>query len=176
MFNLSSKQDREGNRMDRRTIRALAMGIMLGALGMFSVSYFTASEEVTASGEDDTTIENPSAEDTVTLTTEEYSSLQVQLEEWEKRVIDLSTAQANAEDQGGQQENSEDVTRLILTIESGMTAPEVGEILAQYDIVSDPLALNDYLREQQLTDAVQIGRYELNSTLSIEEIAQLITR
>jgi len=171
--------------MDRRTIRALATGMIFAALILYSFDYFLSD-----STENQTAVSEPTnSEDTVLLTKEEHDSLQSQLREWENRVIELSASQEVEEtdestetdsesesDTAPSNDSSDVTTRFILRIESGMTSPDISEQLVTYDIISDESAFNEYLNEQQLTDRIQIGEYDLNSSLSIEEIAALITR
>ncbi|PPA71416.1 hypothetical protein [Jeotgalibacillus proteolyticus] len=159
--------------MDRKSIRALAAGMLFGALLMFSITYFTAEEEIKAS-EDNTAKEDHiySEEGTITLTAEEHEALLAQIQEWENRVIELSTAQDNAE---GETAAASVMTRYILKIESGMSFPDVSKKLAEYEIIQDASSLNDYLTDNQLTDLVKIGEYEVHSNMTVEEIGTLIT-
>ncbi|TDL34541.1 hypothetical protein E2R51_02160 [Jeotgalibacillus sp. S-D1] len=154
--------------MDKRTFRALGAGIITGALIMFAFTYFTAqNDEATAS-------EPKETEGTIILTQEEFDSLNTQLKEWENRAIELSKSQNTATD--NTESETASMTRFILSVESGMTFPEISEKLAEYDIIPSSEAFNDYLMDNQLTDQIQIGTYDLHSSLSIEEIASILTK
>lgn len=153
--------------MNPRTLGTLAAGMAAGALIMFAFTYFTAnSDEATAS-------EPEKTEGSVTLTEEEFNSLNSQLKEWENRAIELSKSQNAATEESQSQTAS--LTRFIMSVESGMTFPEISEKLAEYDIIANSDALNDYLVDNRLTDQIQTGTYDLHSSLSIEEIASILT-
>ncbi|MBM7577591.1 endolytic transglycosylase MltG [Jeotgalibacillus terrae] len=153
---------------DRRSVRATGLGMMASALVLYSAGYFFNS--VPHSEPTDTTGNE------IILSSEEYNSLQQELLEWEERVNSLEQAAAELsepEDEGD--EEGEQITRMILTIESGMTSPEISEQLFSYGLIDNEDSFNEYLAEQSLTDKIQIGQYDLNSTMTVEQIAKLIT-
>ncbi|MEW9500425.1 hypothetical protein [Jeotgalibacillus marinus] len=147
--------------MDRRTLRALAAGMVLSALVMLTVDHFTSKSTGTADQDQDS--------DLVTQIRKERDELQASIDQWENNSAQQVSGVADHTE-------TEIMTRFILVIEPGMTSPEISEQLVQKDIITDANALNNYLADQGLTNNIQTGEYDLNSTQSIEEIAALITR
>ncbi|MDZ5712168.1 hypothetical protein [Jeotgalibacillus haloalkalitolerans] len=145
--------------MDRKIIRSTGIGMMISALFIFSAGYLT--DEQTPEGQ------NALADDEMVIKTDEYQSLQNEIVEWEEHVSALE-AETEAP--------AEDITRMILSVESGMTSPDISSALYSNGLITDEEAFNEYLTEQNLTDQIQIGDYDLNSTMSIEQIAVLITQ
>ncbi|KIL45995.1 hypothetical protein [Jeotgalibacillus campisalis] len=137
---------------------------------MFAASMYFSDEDQQTTASSDT-----ESADTVTLTKEEHDSLNAQIKEWENRVIELSASKNESQSSDGSG-TSGVTTRFILTIEPGMTSPEISEELEEFDIIEEAALLDDYLKDQQLTEKIQIGKYDVNSSLSIEEIAALITK
>lgn len=160
--------------MDKHTLRTLAAGMFISVLIMMMVTYYTSSKS---------DVPNEQASDLVTLTKKEHDELQAKIKNWEKQFDTLTFTEDSEskenEDSGTEPEDSSIeqaavITRFILVIEPGTTSTEISEQLFQNDIITDEKAFNTYLAEHSLTDRIQIGEYDLNSTQSIQEIADLI--
>lgn len=144
--------------MDRKIIRSTGIGMMTSALIIFSANaLIDESPETQASLEENEMI----------ITTDEYESLQNEIAEWEDRMNQIESAEETP---------NEEIARMILSVESGMTSPDISSALYQNGLITDESAFNEYLSDQGLTDRIQIGDYDLNSTMSIEQMAKLITQ
>jgi hypothetical protein len=66
--------------------------------------------------------------------------------------------------------------QLTLTIESGMTPADIEEKLKQAKIISDDEQFVQYIVDKDYADNIQIGDFLVNSAMSFEEIAKLITK
>ncbi|KIL48529.1 hypothetical protein KP77_23160 [Jeotgalibacillus alimentarius] len=152
--------------LDRRSIRATGLGMMASALVLYSAVYFFNSAPDSEAADTN--------ENEVILSSEEYNTLQQELVEWEERVHSLEREAAELSEPEEEGEG-EQITRMILTIESGMTSPEISEQLFSYGLIDNEDSFNEYLADQSLTDNIQIGQYDLNSTMTVEQIAKLIT-
>ncbi|WP_010678125.1 endolytic transglycosylase MltG [Bacillus timonensis] len=64
----------------------------------------------------------------------------------------------------------------VLTIDTGMYSSEIADALAKAKIIADADEFNQYLVEHDLNTAIQIGTYEVTNEMSIEEIANIITK
>lgn len=64
----------------------------------------------------------------------------------------------------------------VLTIDTGMYSSEIAEALKKAGIIADAELFNNYLVEHDLNTAIQIGTYEVTNEMSIEEIADMITK
>lgn len=65
---------------------------------------------------------------------------------------------------------------MTLSIEVGMTSSEISEKLADAGIILNKVDMDNYLSDQGLAGRVQVGNYELNSSMSLKQIAETITR
>jgi hypothetical protein len=61
-------------------------------------------------------------------------------------------------------------------IRSGMNSPFVSRKLEELKIIDSATAFNDYLEKHNWDDLIQIDTYELDNTMTMEEIARIITK
>lgn len=73
-------------------------------------------------------------------------------------------------------EPSTDQIKTVLIIRSGMTSTEISSLLEQTNIIKNRKDFDQYLEDKKLSEGIQIGTYELNSSMTIAEIANLITK
>lgn len=107
-------------------------------------------------------------------TTKELANLQLSIKEAEQPVEEKpeDTIEDAAEDTSSEQ-NSTD--KSILVIEPGMGSTTVANELAKAGIVEDASAFEFYLAKTELAGKIQIGEYELDSSMSYEKIVDVIT-
>ena len=74
------------------------------------------------------------------------------------------------------EESSTEQVKTVLIIRSGMTSTEISSLLEQTNIIKNRKDFNQYLEDKQLSESIQIGTYEINSSMTIAEIANLITK
>lgn len=70
--------------------------------------------------------------------------------------------------------NDQGTVDYILEIEQGMNSSDIAELLEKNEVIVGTEPLIDYLAEHDLSQTIQLGSYEVDSTMSIEEIAHLI--
>ncbi|MFX3674384.1 MAG: hypothetical protein ACE3JQ_08055 [Paenisporosarcina sp.] len=73
-------------------------------------------------------------------------------------------------------EQSPDISKTILTISQGMNSIDVSLTLEQMGIIKNQKDLYDYLINNNLSERIQIGTYEINSSMTIEDLADLLTK
>lgn len=111
----------------------------------------------------------------------EIDSLQLLLQKTETELAKLQTVTTKAEKPADEQEQAstndheEEITKTVLLIKSGTTSKDVANQLEQSAIIEDANLFNTYLTENDLSGKVQIGEYHLDSSMSIETIANHIT-
>ena len=106
-----------------------------------------------------------------------YKASQEELEAVKQQLAELQLNIDNASNEDSKQTvNTQPVRTTILTIEPGMTPSEVSNILENTQIIDNKNDLDDYLIENKLTSRVQVGKYELNSEMSIQQIVDIITK
>lgn len=107
---------------------------------------------------------------------EEMETLQAKLQKTEKELANLQTLSADASSSDEEQkEEVNEVKQLRLTIETGTTSKNVADELKNAGIVEDAKVFNDYLTDNQFSRNIQVGIYEIDETMTEEEIAKLIT-
>ncbi|TQR18642.1 endolytic transglycosylase MltG [Psychrobacillus soli] len=57
-----------------------------------------------------------------------------------------------------------------------MTSSDISSFLEQAGIIQNKQDFEDYLVAQDLSGHIQIGQYELNSTMTMKQIAETITK
>ena len=70
----------------------------------------------------------------------------------------------------------DDVRILTFIIQKGMASETVTDILVKGGIISDGGAFNLYLQQSGCEERIQTGSFTVNSSMSYEEIAKIITR
>lgn len=73
------------------------------------------------------------------------------------------------------EDNNADDTTMILQIYSGITPYIVAQKLEDGGIISNSVEMELLLANAKYARSLQIGSYEVNSSMSLEEIAKLIT-
>lgn len=111
-------------------------------------------------------------------TTKELASLQLSLKESEKPAEENNkekaeeTVEAKSDEAASSSVPSGTATLLI---ESGMGSTTVANELAKAGIIEDAAAFELYLTQNKLAGKIQIGEYELNESMSYQEIIDRIT-
>lgn len=120
--------------------------------------------------------------DTNNATTEELQSeldaLQTKLDATQKELAHLQTI-SSAEQKNEPNEEEKDEGALAekstFTIPPGTDSATVAHTLVEQGIINDTAGFEIYLATKGLSGKIQIGEYNLDSTMSIETIAKIIT-
>lgn len=154
-----------------KTIRNIGIGLFLAGAA-FQIEEIVEKEEITS---------------TSTITEDDYEQAQQELTEVKKQLaelqLDLNTAQqdqTNATDKVVETETTAEqtptVASMTLSVEVGMASSEISAQLAEAGIILNKVDMDNYLSDQGLAERIQIGNYELNSSMSLKQIAETITR
>lgn len=153
-----------------KTIRNIGIGLFLAGAA-FQIEEIVEKEEITS---------------TSTITEDDYEQAQQELTEVKKQLaelqLDLNTAQQdqiNATDKVVETATTEltpTVASMTLSVEVGMASSEISAQLAEAGIILNKVDMDNYLSDQGLAERIQIGNYELNSSMSLKQIAETITR
>lgn len=87
----------------------------------------------------------------------------------------LTDNKAEIKEQTKDSAESGDVKKMTLQIYSGVTPYVVAQKLEDGGIISNSVEIELLLANSKYSRSLQIGAYEVNSSMSIEEIAKLIT-
>ncbi|MFY3793124.1 hypothetical protein ACOQFO_15725 [Ureibacillus sp. MALMAid1270] len=82
---------------------------------------------------------------------------------------------STSNDDSTENESSNEIVKATLHIYSGLTAYDIGKKLEDLGIVKNGLEMELYLAKPEFAKSIQIGQFELDSSMTIEEIANLIT-
>lgn len=155
--------------MKSSSIRSFGIGLFLAG-AIVQLQSFTDKEEITS---------------THMIEKEAYEQSQAELKNVKQQLaqlqIDLENAQNQSSNPTLENPNQEEAVQngakqSILIIQSGMTPSEIGEILERTGIIQNKLDFEDYIVTQKLAGKIQIGEYELDSSMTIKEITEKITR
>ncbi|WP_416147370.1 hypothetical protein ACM26V_14190 [Salipaludibacillus sp. HK11] len=81
-----------------------------------------------------------------------------------------------AEDESGSTSSEADtVYQLYLVVGSGMSSGEIANILEDSNIIDDAGDFRQYIDDEDLVMHIRIGNYQLDSSMSVREIAEIIT-
>jgi hypothetical protein len=154
-----------------KTIRNIGIGLFLAGAA-FQIEEIVEKEEITS---------------TSTITEDAYKQAQQELTEVKKQLaelqLDLNTAQQDQKDATDKVVETETTTEqpptaasMTLSVEVGMASSEISAQLEEAGIILNKVDMDNYLSDQGLAERIQIGNYELNSSMSLKQIAETITR
>jgi ADP-dependent phosphofructokinase/glucokinase len=154
--------------MSRNGLRAFGAGIIL-ATSILAGLYFSEDNEVIPQEITDQDIEEylDKRDDLVLIEEGEYKEL-LQFKEKANEKPPEEPVQENVEEKV--------ITKYTLEIQSGMNSLEIARLLESVGIIEDATKLNNYILEQKLAEKIQIGSYQLISDMTLEEIADIITK
>lgn len=154
-----------------KTIRNIGIGLFLAGAA-FQIEELVEKEDITS---------------TSTITNDAYEQAQQELKDVKKQLaelqLDLHTAQQVQTD--ATEESAETETAVVqnsavasttLSIQVGMTSSEISAKLQDAGIILNKVDMDNYLSDQGLAGRIQLGDYELNSSMSLKQIAETITR
>ena len=157
--------------MNKSAIRFLGMGLFLAGAALQVQSMLGENENASTS----------------TITQKKYNDAQEELQSVKQQLAQLQLDLENAQNEETTTVNSkveqiENETQKTqkqsntLTIESGMNTTEISNSLEEMGIIQNKQDLEDYLIAQDLASRLQIGEYELNSSMTIKQISEMITK
>jgi hypothetical protein len=157
--------------MTSNSMRSFAFGILIAA-GVCGLVYFTGPNEASGNKESETkeVVETASSEE-MKKSLEAEGYIIHTAEEWNNVV---SNSQEK-EDEEKQTPNDEKVIyRTMISVSSGMTSIDVGDILKQTEIIDDSFAFSKEVENRGLSSGLKPGIYEVNSEMTLDEIISTI--
>lgn len=98
-------------------------------------------------------------------TKEQLAQIQMDLEEANKEPEEPETI-----------EETPTVTNTVLIIQANMTSTDISSTLEQAGVIKNRRDLDNYLIDNELSKRIQIGTYSLDSSMTLAEIADVITK
>lgn len=156
--------------MKRSSLRGFGMAcILIGSL-YAGLEYF---------GLTDATSENVQKyEEKIAKLEAQLKDAKEQIKELEKQQTANETQESVAKNPSAEESSSngqEEVTEGILYIYSGLTPYEIAKKLKDMGIIKNSTEMELFLAQPEYARSIQKGQYRVNSAMSVEEIANLIT-
>lgn len=169
----------------KQSVRSFSIGLFTAGIIVLVVFYFFDSSAKNATQM--TTDEMISAikEDGYYVMTEsEFISASVNKDNNEQAKANQKTGQNKTDEESAvldtekpdNQKNEKEVKNYTIAIESGMAPSTVSDLLVEQEIIKDASLFNQFLEENDYVQRVQIGEFQLSSDMSLDEIAQAITK
>ncbi|WP_175991034.1 hypothetical protein [Bacillus sp. Marseille-Q1617] len=149
--------------MNKQTTRAFSAGILFTTAIIFIYSFYfgsTSSRSLNSTPESHTIVKKSE----IKAKENEISALKEQLETYE-----TNTDKQNAPSQS-------EKYQLTLTIKPGMTPADIEEKLQEAKIISEEEQFVQFIVENEFADKIQVGEFLVHSEMTVEEIADLITK
>ncbi|WP_010530997.1 hypothetical protein [Lentibacillus jeotgali] len=180
----------------KQIIRSFAFGLLTAGIVLIGVYY--VSDEPLPEAENipaEKMIEIVESKGYHVLTNSEYISVSVESdnndnsegdnentdnEDQQQTSSDESNSDEGNDNNNGQDNSSENTnenspTTYTLTIESGVAPSEISQTLEDNGIIDDADAFTEYLEDEDYSELVQLGEFELSSDMDRYEIAETIT-
>ncbi|TQR19544.1 endolytic transglycosylase MltG [Psychrobacillus vulpis] len=156
--------------MNKASIRSLGIGLFLAG-AVFQLQHLFKTDEITSTN---TTIEEAYEKSQSELKTVKQQLAQLQLDLENAQKVQAS-AEKVEQQPSKDDKTTNDVTNFVLIVQSGMTSKDISYALESAEIILNKQDFEDYLITQNLAGRIQIGEYELDSSMTIKQIAQIIT-
>lgn len=105
----------------------------------------------------------------------DVQELQTTLKKREEEIAKLQTASEKPAEADTKEEGKQEIKTFKLTIEDGDTSLEIATILEGHKLIKNADDFNKLLKSDGYATKIQVGSYELNNDMSMEEIATEIT-
>lgn len=156
--------------MTKNGLRGFAAGLIIATF-ILSYVYYFQSDKTDASQNDVITeadIENYALEnDLVVLTEEEFKNLNEKEEPKEEKKEDKKKEEPKEE---------EKVINVNFEITPGMSTDDVASKLQKSKLISKKSDFTNYIKKNKLESGIKAESYKLNSEMTVEEIAKIVTK
>lgn len=153
-----------------KTIRNIGIGLFLAG-ATFQIEAIITKEDISSTG---------------AITQESYAQAQQELTDVKQQLaklqLDLNSARQDRTNESEQvitetpADHIPSEASMTLDIQKGMTSSEISAKLEDAGIIQNKMDLNNYLTDQGLAGRIQLGNYEVNSSMSLKQIAETFTR
>ncbi len=159
--------------MNRKTVRAFALGILISVSLIGAFYYINKKEENKLTSEKARAFLE--ADGFVVLTNEQFNNTEKELAEAEEKATKAETELK--EKQTAPQINQEEAIIIFnLKIVSRMLLQDVAQQLEEAKIIDDAGQFKQYMVDYGFSRKLQPGTYKLTSDMSFKEIAKMITK
>ena len=114
-------------------------------------------------------------QDTLNRTEEELAKLQLATSAAETSANEDGDSESESEEASNPESSAPPLIKTLLHIEPGATSADIAYQLERSGIIKHATEFENYLIKNELSGKLQIGEYDLNSSMSVKEIAKMIT-
>lgn len=175
--------------MTKQGLRGFAGGLIVATL-LLSYVYFYHSDKASTTKITEADIENYAEKNNlVFITKEEYNNLTKQKDTKsklenpkekdkakDKNQNQTKPSENKANNESKNTENQQKPVTVQLEIKPGMSTSEVGEELQRLKLISNKSEFTNYIKKRKLESSVKAGSFKLNSDMTVEEIAAVLTK
>lgn len=152
----------------KQPVRAFSFGLFTAGILLLAIVLFFEKEQEKAKISEQEMISTLEKSGMQVLTQDEYISLSVTSESEDE-------AKGNDQSDESEEKPKNEVKTFTLTIEPGLASSTISSILEQNGIIDSTSEFNQYLEENNYSQYVQIGTFELTSDMTFNQIAETIT-
>ncbi|MFJ7826791.1 hypothetical protein [Psychrobacillus sp. NPDC096623] len=154
-----------------KTLRNIGIGLFLAGAA-FQIEEILTDVDITST--------NAISQESYDQAQQELTDVKKQLAQLQLDLNSAQQAQTNEPKETAKTETSAEPTTsetaMTLSIQVGMTSSEISAKLQDKGIIQNSVDLDNYLSDQGLAGRIQVGNYELNSSMTLKQIAETITR
>lgn len=164
--------------INARMILSFAVGLLTASI-VIGIVYLSSSNH------------QPKAEKAASLTEEEMKEKLAAAgylihteEEWDEMVAPPASTNENEEKQDPPADSEvpvekettkeETVKKISITVSSGMTSGDIGKILVNENFIEDAYEFSSEVEKKGVANKLQLGTYEIDSTMSMNEIIAVL--
>ncbi|MBM7584680.1 hypothetical protein JOC86_001217 [Bacillus pakistanensis] len=167
--------------MSKQSTRSIAFGLFLAGLILFVYQQFfyeiDAKESIALLEKEGYTV---LSEKEAKANEKQIAQLQEQLaqapKQEEKTEEKTDTKKEPNQKQETVKKEEPKVYQAVLSITSGMNIVQISDKLAASKIIKSSDEMSDYLADKHYAEQIKIGEYEVNSEMTIDQIAKIITK
>lgn len=153
--------------MTTNSVRAFSLGVIFSTAILSLVYFFTADQKEVE------VIKNViqdyiKSEDLVVLSKQEYEELKSKNDKIEEQ-SETPPKEPN------KKQDEINIYTYTLTIQAGMNSMDIADLLEKENIIENANEFDAYLTDQNLNTSIQIGSFVLNSDMSYQSIADVLT-
>lgn len=167
-------QAKEGGKqpMTPKVLSSFAAGIIVAA-GVCGAVYFSSSEEETVTQASESPKNTVTKELTEDEMKDELSSLGYVIKTEDEYTAELKAAEHAAKDTADQQ-NQKVVYKTVINVASGMTSIDVANALVKGKIIDNASSFTKTIESRNLSNSLKPGVFEVDSTMSLDEVISQI--
>ena len=109
-------------------------------------------------------------------TTDSKDNSKKETDKKEDNTKDKTSENEKTDKKDDKKDDKDKVVTYTLKIESGMPSSTIGDLLEENKVIKDGSKFNKYLEDEGYSLKIQLGNFKVNSDMTFNEIAKLLTK